>query len=195
MTTTEAVMAELKSITRENAPSWGLMFALGALMVVLGILALGAPIVLGIASVFFFGAFLAAAGIIEGIQAIRGRKVTAHWVVYLLSGILAVVAGVLMFARPAVALSAITLMLAAYFFANGLFRVISSLMLRYRAWGADLLVGLLSVALGAIIIVTWPESSLFLVGTLIGVEIIFRGVSQMAVSLAVRRTVRHAPAY
>jgi uncharacterized membrane protein HdeD (DUF308 family) len=99
---------------------------------------------------------------------------------------------VLVLARPDVGLVALTLLLAGYFFASGLFRGITSIMDRYAGWGWDFAFGIVSVVLGAIIFIQLPYSSMYALGIVVGVQILSRGISIMAAALMVRRAVRHA---
>jgi uncharacterized membrane protein HdeD (DUF308 family) len=112
---------------------------------------------------------------------------------FLLGGILSIVVGALVWSRPALGLVALTLLIAGYFFASGLFRGINSLMERYPGWGGDLAYGIVSVVLGAIIFAQLPYSSLYTLGIVVGVEILSRGLSIIAGALLVRRVTRRLP--
>ena len=172
-----------------SSARWGGAFIFGLLMMVIGILALAATVWTGVASIIFLGVMIAASGVAEIAHALRVRKTGAP-VQYLLGGILSLVVGVLIAARPGAGLVAATLLLIGYFFVSGLFRTITSLFDRYAQWGFDLAYGLGSIALGVILVANWPTSALWLVGTLVGLEIIFRGAALMAASLTVRRLMR-----
>ncbi len=52
-----------------------------------------------------------------------------------------------------------------------------------------LLDGLITLALAVMIGVHWPSSSLWAIGTLVGVSLIFSGTTRIMMSLAVRRGV------
>ncbi|QRO03017.1 DUF308 domain-containing protein [Archangium violaceum] len=162
---------------------------MGLLIALLGIVALGAVVLTSFLSVIFYGAMLVAAGIFEVVHAFRVRK-TGPFLLFLLGGILSLVVGALVLARPGAGLVALTLLMAGYFFASGLFRSITSLADRYTGWGWDFAYGIVSVALGAIIFAQLPYSSLWALGVVVGVEILARGVSLMAGSLAVRGAMR-----
>ncbi|WP_239470192.1 HdeD family acid-resistance protein [Archangium violaceum] len=175
--------------SRTLASMWGGPFVMGLLIALLGIVALGAVVLTSFLSVIFYGAMLVAAGIFEVVHAFRVRK-TGPFLLFLLGGILSLVVGALVLARPGAGLVALTLLMAGYFFASGLFRSITSLADRYTGWGWDFAYGIVSVALGAIIFAQLPYSSLWALGVVVGVEILARGVSLMAGSLAVRGAMR-----
>ncbi|WP_426752167.1 HdeD family acid-resistance protein [Myxococcus sp. Y35] len=175
---------------RVNSAAWGGPFILGLLMTILGIVALGAAFFTSLVSAILFGALLAGAGIMEVISAFRERKSGGPFWLYLLSGILSVVVGLFILVYPAAGLGAMTLLLAGYFFASGLFHTITSVMDRYARWGWDFFYGAVSIVLGIIIMRQWPISAVWLVGTLVGIGIFFRGIALMAGALTVRRVLR-----
>ncbi|GEL71441.1 HdeD family acid-resistance protein [Myxococcus virescens] len=176
--------------TRGNSAAWGGPFIMGILMTLLGIVALGAAFFTSLVSAILFGAMLAAAGVMEVISAFRTRKEGGPFWLYLLSGILSVVVGLFVLVYPAAGLGAMTLLLAGYFFASGLFHAVTSVMDRYPRWGWDFLYGAVSIFLGIIVMRQWPISAVWLVGTLVGIGIFFRGVALMAGALTVRKVLR-----
>jgi uncharacterized membrane protein HdeD (DUF308 family) len=170
---------------------WGGPFIVGLLLTLLGCLALASIGITSLISVVFYGSLLTVTGIAEIIHAFRVRK-TGPFLLFLLGGVLSIVVGVLVLAWPAAGLAAMTLLLAGYFFATGLFRTITSLMDRYPRWGWDCADGIVCIALGIIIMAQWPLSTLWAVGIVVGVGIISRGIALMASSLAVRSVIREA---
>jgi uncharacterized membrane protein HdeD (DUF308 family) len=177
--------------TRPGSRVWGGPFVVGLLISLLGCLALISVGIASLATVFLYGTLLVAMGIGEIVHAFRIRK-TGPFLLFLLGGVLSIVVGLMVVAWPGAGLAALTLMLAGYFFATGLFRTITSLMDRYPRWGWDCVDGIVSVALGAIIMAQWPISAVWAVGIVVGVELISRGIALMAGSLAVRSVIREA---
>lgn len=175
--------------SRTTASMWGGPFIVGLLLALLGIVALGAVALTSVASVIFSGTMLVVAGILEFVHAFRIRKTGPFWT-YLLGGLFSFVVGAMLVARPGVGLVTVTLLLAGYFFASGLFRGITSVADRYKGWGWDLAYGIVSVMLGAIIFSQFPFSTLWTLGIVVGVEILSRGISIMAGALAVRGVLR-----
>jgi uncharacterized membrane protein HdeD (DUF308 family) len=175
--------------SRTTASLWGGPFVMGLLLVLLGVVALGAVVLTSFFSVIFYGSMLVVAGVFELIHAFRIRKQGTKggpFVMFLLGGILSIGVGLMLLARPGAGLLALTLLLAGYFFASGLFRGITALSDRYEGWGWDLGYGLVSLALGVIIFAQLPASSLWALGIVVGVEILSRGIAIMASALAVR---------
>jgi uncharacterized membrane protein HdeD (DUF308 family) len=169
---------------------WGGAFVSGLLISILGLMAFWTPVVSGVASAVVIGVLLAIAGAVELVGAFRNRR--EHSVVLpVLSGILSLVVGALFVIRPLVGVAAIALLVAAYFFATGLFRGVTSIADRYPRWGWDFAYGLIAVAAGAIVLLAWPLTSLLIVGMLVGIELLSRGVALMAISWKVRSLIGH----
>jgi uncharacterized membrane protein HdeD (DUF308 family) len=184
---------DTKEHARGASAVWGGPFIVGLLITFLGALALFSTVVAGLISVFLYGAVLAVVGIAEIVHGIRTRK-TGPFLLFLLGGLLTLVVGMILLVRPGVGLAAITLLLAGYFFANGLFRGITSVVDRYQGWGWDVLYGVTAVVLGIVVLTQWPLSALWLVGLMVGIELLFRGFSLMAGALALRQGLRTAAA-
>src|SRR5262249_54570719 len=98
---------------------------------------------------------------------------------------------VLVLIKPLTSLRAVTILLGAFFFASGLYRGITAIADRYRNWGWDLFYGIVSVFLSIVVLRSWPQSSYWLLGALVGAEIAVRGGGRMAAGLTVRRALKH----
>ncbi|MBI5548126.1 MAG: DUF308 domain-containing protein [Deltaproteobacteria bacterium] len=183
-------MADERTTERFESAAWGAPFVLGLVMTLIGFLALGAAAWTSVASIVLFGIFLVATGLFEighGVRTYRRGTPLLH----VLGGVLSVVVGLLLTSRPLAGLEAASLLLAGYFFANGLFRGITAIADRYPQWGWDLVYGVVAIVLGIIIVSQFPLSAFWVVGTLVGIEIIFRGFALMSGGLAVRHALRH----
>lgn len=170
---------------------WGIPLVLGILTVIAGGIALFASVLTSIVSVLFLGITLIVAGMFEMISAFRLRH-REPFAVYFLVGLLSLVLGVLFLVRPLVGLGTLTFVIAGFFFASGLFRAVTSISARYPHWGWDLLYGIVAIALGVYIVATWPLSALWLLGTVVAIDIIVRGATLIAASWIVRE-IEHEP--
>ncbi len=178
-----------RPIDRLGSATWGGLFVTGLLVAAVGVIALLAYVTSGLASVILLGALLIGAGIVEMVYAFRvGREDRA---LLLLSGLLSIVVGVLFLIRPHAGMAALTFLLAGYFFVGGLFRLVTSIGERYPHWGWDFFYGLTAIALGVIVVAEWPFSAMWLVGTLVGVELIVRGVAMMGAGVGLRTVLHH----
>jgi uncharacterized membrane protein HdeD (DUF308 family) len=178
-----------RRVGRGKALAWGGTVALGAAIVLCGIFALGSPAIASLTTILVLGALLVAAGAVEIAAAFRFRAERRFWTV-LLAGALSLLVGVVLLVRPGPGLAASTALLGAYFLAGGAFRAITSVVDRYTQWRWDFLAGLVAVALGALVLSTWPVSSLWLLGTMVGVELLARGFAWIAAGFGLRRILR-----
>jgi len=96
---------------------------------------------------------------------------------FLLVAILYGVTGLLTLAHPIAVAAGLTLMLAPALMVAGTFRIIVSLAERFRSWGWVLLNGILAVLLGIMIVMEWPASSLWVLGTFVGIDLIANGIT------------------
>jgi uncharacterized membrane protein HdeD (DUF308 family) len=178
--------------TESVGQSWGIPMTMGVLMIIAGIFAVVASQLSGFVSAVFIGAVLVVTGVLEIVTAVRVRR-SGPWLMFLLAGVLAIVVGALFLLRPLAGMASLTLLIASYLFASGLFRGITSIADRYRGWGWDFAYGVLAVVLGVYVVASWPSSSLWVLGTVVGAEIAARGLALTAASWTLRDIEHGAP--
>ena len=170
--------------------NWGWFLALGIFWIVMGALAIVLPFAATFAVALLIGALLGAGGIVQVVHAFRckGWRGTA---LNGLIGLLSVVAGVLLLFFPLGGVLTLTLVLSVFFIAAGVFRTLAALQNRDLAgWGWMLFSGLLGIGVGLIIWLAWPESAVWALGLLVGIELTFSGWSMVMIALAARRRER-----
>jgi uncharacterized membrane protein HdeD (DUF308 family) len=106
----------------------------------------------------------------------------------LLVAILYLIAGIYFLLNPLIGIEAFTLTLAIFFVAEGVFDLVAYFQNR-SAGGAGwiLLNGVITLILGLMVWRQWPSSSLWLIGTLVGISMIMTGTTRLMLSLAARR--------
>lgn len=164
---------------------WKWFIALGIVLVLLGMIALGASVVVTLASVLLFGVLFIISSIFQAIQAFQTRQ-SKGFFLHLLAGLFDLVVGVLLVTHPTVGALTLTLLLAAFFLVGGLFRIVAALSMRFPHWGWALLGGVISILLGLLLWMEWPESGLWFIGMCIGIDMIFHGWGWIMLALAVR---------
>jgi uncharacterized membrane protein HdeD (DUF308 family) len=185
-TETSGIGGGLIDAIRSQA-GWAL--AIGVLMVILGIMSIGSPLVTGLAVTVLVGVLLLIAGVGQCVLAFRAGAF-GRGVLIFLFGVLAIVAGYLI-SRPAEGLASITLFLAVYFVATGVVAVIAAFHLKpTRGWGWMLTNGIVTVLLGILIWGQWPVSGVWAVGVLLGVQLVISGVTLVTLASAVRGATR-----
>ena len=164
----------------------------GIVTMILGVLAIGSPLITGLAVAVSVGVLLVAFGIIRIVDAVR----TGKWgpgILGSLLGVLAIVAGAIMLSRPAGAALSLTLVLAFYLFAHGIALVVAAFRMRpLTGWGWSLFNAIITVLLGVMIWRQWPISGAWALGVLLGVHIFTSGATMLATGLAVRKVANAA---
>jgi uncharacterized membrane protein HdeD (DUF308 family) len=166
--------------------NWGWFLALGISLTILGFVALGAVFWTTLVSMMSLGWLVLLSGAFE-VLASFGSSKWSGFLMNLFAGILYMVIGGMVLANPFASASVATLLLAALFFIGGLFRTIGAAALQHPRWGWAVFDGVVTMLLGALIWAQWPSSALWLIGTWVGINFIFRGCSWMMLGLAARR--------
>jgi uncharacterized membrane protein HdeD (DUF308 family) len=159
---------------------------LGIALIVLGVIALGAAELATLASVLLFGWVLVVGGVLQIAHAFRVRHSTG-FARHLLGGVLSLVVGLLMVGNPVAGALSLTLLLAAFFMVSGIFRIGAALALDLPGRGWALLGGVIALVLGVMIWRQWPVSAVWVIGTFVGIDMIFDGWSLVMAGTAARR--------
>lgn len=165
----------------------GWAFALAVLLIVVGLFAIMVPIVSGVAVALLVGWFLILAGLLHFLLAWKTHSTGgALWEV--LFALVYSFAGVFMILHPFAGLASLTLLLAAYFLLKGVMEFVFYFRLRPRHGAGWLLVdGVVSILLAVMVWSSWPLSSTWAIGTLVGIGLLFTGFSRLMMAFHVRR--------
>ena len=160
--------------------SRGFSIFLGILLLVAGLLSIMAPLFAGIAASVFFGWLILFGGVAHLVYAWSERAAGAIiWEV--LIGIVYIAAAFYMLARPVAGVLALTLVLGFYIAIEGIFELALFAPLRRLPGSIWFLIdGVISLLLAALILVHWPSSSYWAVGTLVGVSLVFSGIARLS---------------
>ena len=132
------------------------------------------------------GIAMIATGVIQFLYAFQSDSFGAG-VLRFLFGLLAVVTGAWLVSRPGAGLAALTLFLAAWFIVDGIYAVLAAFRWKPGAgWGMMLVSGIVSVVLGVMIYNQFPESAIWLVGVLVGIRMLFAGMTMIVLGSAGR---------
>ena len=166
---------------------WWLFLLLGALLVLGGIVAVAYPFVSSVGAMIVLGIVLIVSGIFTIIGAFWAGKWSAL-LLQLLVGILYVMAGMAIRDAPVESTALLTMFIAAFFIVVGVFRTIVALVERFPQWGWALLNGVITLMAGVIIYDTFPVSALWLIGLLVGLELLLNGWTWIMLSLVIRQS-------
>jgi uncharacterized membrane protein HdeD (DUF308 family) len=162
----------------------GWSIAISLLIILAGILAIALPVLAGIAVNLVVAWLLLFCGVAHLVFGWHLRGVGgAIW--QFLLGVLYIVIGVYLLLHPVAGLATLTLALAIYLFIEGVLELILAFQTQTgRGW--LLFDGIVTLILAILIWRTWPSSTEWVLGTLVGISMIFSGTSRLMLSLAAR---------
>jgi len=179
----------LPALVRKSVVS---SIALSVLMILAGVLAIVIPPVAGIAVTILVGWLLVLSGLMHFVYAWHTRG-TGAIIWEILVGIAYAFVGGYVLSHPVLGMVSLTLALAIYLFAEAVLEFILGFQLRPRRGSGWLFVdGVITLILAVMIWRTWPFSTAWALGTLVGVSMLFSGISRLMFSLAARKLVAHA---
>jgi len=165
----------------------GFLIFLGILTVIFGVIAIGSPLITGVAVAVFVGFLLLASGVARIVHSLKSQQWgTGFWGTVI--GVLGVAAGLLMIFRPLVGLVTMTMLLAIYFLVDGISEIIAAFKIKPdQGWGWVLFNGIIAVLLGLMIWRQWPVSGAWAIGLLVGIHILMTGWSMIILGSGARR--------
>jgi uncharacterized membrane protein HdeD (DUF308 family) len=171
---------------------WGLFLGEGIVLVLLGLAAIAIPLFAGLATTIFLGWLFLIAGVVGLVATIRARHAPGFWW-SLLSASVALLAGAVLVAHPLQGLVTLTFVLTAYFVIDGIFVIVMALSHRRDLsgkWEWMLVNGVVDLVLAAVIISGMPGSFVWVLGLLVGIDLLFGGASLIAMALDARGKAR-----
>lgn len=184
-------MTPSEEILREIAATWKRFVVIGVLMLLLGVVAIAVPPIASLASTIFVGWILIFAGAFL-VAVAFSRSGVWQMITAIIWGLLTGGVGIyIAIANPERGVLALTLVLCIYFIVIGATRLWIAFAERGTP-GAGLvgLNGILSLIIGVLILAELPESSLWAIGLLVGIDLIFAGWSLVATGMAGRNLAR-----
>ncbi|MDA9531834.1 HdeD family acid-resistance protein [Bradyrhizobium sp. CCBAU 25338] len=169
---------------------WKAFLFEGILLVVLGIAALVLPPLASLATAIFLGWMFLIGGIGGLIATYWARSTPGFWW-SLISAALAVLTGTLLLARPIEAVLTLTIVLGAYFLAEGVATIMYALEHRRELsgrWSWLLVSGLVDIAISFMVITGLPSSADWAIGVLVGINLLFGGATLIGMAMAARNS-------
>lgn len=164
----------------------------GIVLTILGVVAIALPVVSTIFVETWVALILISAGAAKLVFAYQTRNQGGTlWKVLL--GVLYVATGIMLFVYPRTGVLTLTLLLGSFLLTEGVFELIFAFQLRPRPnWLWPLVNGIITLVLGAMIWFQFPFDAPWLLGTLLGISILFTGISRVALSFAARNLIDEA---
>jgi len=160
---------------------------LGIVLMIVGAIAIGSAVLASFLTVLILGYMMIGGAIVQVVNAFLVRN-WRGFLLHLLAGVLQLVVGVIMIEHPGRVLEMLTLILAVAFIASGVLRLVFALVEDIPGRGWVLLNGLITFILGIMIWREWPEASLVIIGTFVGIDLIFAGWSWVMLGMFVKST-------
>jgi uncharacterized membrane protein HdeD (DUF308 family) len=178
----EAAAQALREATREVVRTYSTWYLIqGVLMVLAGIVALIYPFVSTVALVVVLGWLLILSGIVQGISLIGAQNVPNFWL-QLVSVVLSIIR------RPGEAVVTLALLLIVFFMVEGFAKLLFSLTIRpLPNWGWVFASGIIGILLSFYLLANLTTIAVWLLGVLLGIQLIFEGVALSSLAWQVRR--------
>jgi uncharacterized membrane protein HdeD (DUF308 family) len=176
---------KMRDAVREH---WKALLIEGILLAILGLVAMVVPAAASLAVTILLGWLFLISGIAGLALTFWARELPGFWW-SLISAALAVLAGGILLAQPAQGTLTLTIVVGAYFLAEGVATIMYALEHRRELsgrWSWMLIAGLMDILIAVIIITGLPGSALWAIGLLVGVNLLFGGATLIGVALAAR---------
>ncbi len=173
-----------------QASTWSIVW--GVSLTVFGMLAIGSPLAAAVAVNVVISWLIILAGVVHLVLAFSTHG-AGGFIWKLLVGLAYVFFGTYLIMHPLLGVASLTLVLASLFLLEGILDIILFAQIRpLRGSSWVLLDGIITLLLGLLIYIHWPSSSLWAIGTLVGVSMVISGVTRVMLSLAVRKLTTQA---
>ena len=191
MSKTQNVSDMQNAISDALRANWKLFLFQGIVMLILGILAVAEPALATVAVDIYVGWLFLLSGIVGLVAMFSARDFPAFfWT--LITAALAMAVGVMLIWKPAEGAVSLTVVLTAFFIAEGIFQIIGSFTYRDvipSSWGWMLASGIADLVLAAIIILNWPVSAAWTIGLIVGISLLTSGTAIVFTAIEARNVV------
>ena len=180
------LQSKMAAAVREH---WKAFLFEGILLAVLGLAAMIVPPLASLAVTIFLGWMFLVTGVAGLVMTYWARHMPGFWW-SLISAALAVLAGGILLARPMQGVLTLTIVIGAYFLAEGVATIMYALEHRKELsgrWSWLLIAGLMDIVIAFFIIAGLPGSAEWAIGLLAGLNLMFGGATLIGMALAVRK--------
>jgi uncharacterized membrane protein HdeD (DUF308 family) len=169
----------------KKATGW--FIAIAVLFILLGIFAIAEPFAAGLGVTLLVGWLLVIGAVAHLFGAFKGGG-AKHVILQVVVGIVYLIGGLYFLTHTIMGVSTLTLLLSGVILAEGVLEIVAYFRLR-SIHGASwmLLNGVVTLLLGGLIWFHWPSSSVWAIGTLVGVNLLMTGISRLMLGLAARK--------
>jgi uncharacterized membrane protein HdeD (DUF308 family) len=169
---------------------WKLFLIEGIVLVILGVAAVMLPLVATIAIAVVVGWIFLLSGAVGLLATFRMRSAPGFWW-SLISGILGVVAGIVLLRWPLSGAFSLTLILTLFLMLEGVVSIMFALEHKRELsgrWGMMLVSGVVDLILAGIIYAGLPATAAWAIGLLVGINMVFGGFALIGMALHARNS-------
>jgi uncharacterized membrane protein HdeD (DUF308 family) len=165
---------------------WKLFLFQGIVIVILGFLAVAAPAWASVAVDIYIGWLFLLSGLIGAVAMFSAGNVSSFLWTFV-TALLSIAVGVMLLWKPAEGTISLTMVLTAFLVFEGVFQTAASFGYRDAipgSWGWMLVSGLSDLVLAGLIIWAWPDSAVWTLGIVVGVNLITSGIAVAMMAVA-----------
>ena len=174
----------------KKASRW--FIAVAVLFILLGIFAIAEPFAAGLGVTLLVGWLLVIGAVAHFFAAFKGHG-AKHVILQLVVGVVYLIGGLYFLTHTIMGVGTLTLLLSGVILAEGVLEILAYIRLKSMHGAGWLLMnGIVTLLLGGLIWFHWPSSSVWAIGTLVGVNLLMTGMSRLMVGLAARKLASEA---
>jgi uncharacterized membrane protein HdeD (DUF308 family) len=180
------LQSQMRASVREH---WKAFLIEGIVLVILGLAAIILPQLASLAVTIYLGWMFLIMGILGLVVTFWARGMPGFWW-SLISAVLAIAAGAILLARPVQGVLTLTIVLGAFFLAEGVTTIMYALEHRRELsgrWSWLVMSGAVDIIISGLIITGLPSSAEWAIGLLVGINLLFGGASLIGMALAARQ--------
>jgi uncharacterized membrane protein HdeD (DUF308 family) len=180
------LQSQMRAAVREH---WKAFLIEGIVLAILGLAAIIVPSLASLAVTLYLGWMFLIMGIVGLVMTFWARGMPGFWW-SLISAVLAIAAGAILLARPMQGVLTLTIVVGVYFLAEGVATIMYALEHRRELsgrWSWLVVSGVVDIIISGLIITGLPSSAEWAIGLLVGINLLFGGVSMIGMALAARR--------
>ncbi|MBP9478738.1 MAG: DUF308 domain-containing protein [Sebaldella sp.] len=186
-------LEQLKSIGKEDLKKQKIFYLiLGVLFALAGVICFVSPIISSVIITVFMAWLFILGGIFLIITTLYFKNIQSIWSILLgvLLGLSYIFLGYVFIKDPAIAIASMAFFIGAFFLAAGIIRIMIAVSNKgYPNIGLFLFTGIIELVLALILISGWPNNSIALISTFLGIQFIFNSVDYFSISSYIKKII------
>jgi uncharacterized membrane protein HdeD (DUF308 family) len=164
--------------------TWGIV--MGVLTAILGVFLIAYPLATAAITTIVIGTILIIAAVAHVVFALHSHSAGRFFLKLLLAVLYGIVGLSLVF-NPLIGVATLTVFLGSLLMVYGIVAAVTAFQMRpVDGWGWFLVDAIVTVLIGVLILSRWPTSSLWAIGTLVGVSVLMSGISRIMIASKIR---------